>query len=609
MVLILSHEKPVDQWPTRRLPVSPAVLLAILSAITNFSLRSALMEGLSSTWWREAVEGTTLGKLQHVWDSVFNLFFTLLGGTFSRATLASIAVTLVMIDGPLLQRASSPGLITVYTQNTRVNATVATHLAYGQTGYMLWTGAGARKMRGTLLTPRFKTVLQDYNDRVPVSASSFAGCEGVCSGFIEAAGLTRDCSETEREQTWVWSEGPSMEANTGVAFSTSVTWSHTQRLNDLKVRADRYLIPLHEEGLIEEEPFIWVNVTYAVDTAPPLDENGIFSRSKIIEKSCKLHSATRRYSITIHNNSVPDPTGTETSAGMNTVTLGNTSEIIPGTMQSQRGDITKFLQAMGVANMTGYAFGDGIGLFGDMDNPSAQNASWPVYDTLSGIATATQGLTQSKVIFQGIDPSVVGINTRSEMSGPLSTQLLNDTVLLWDAYFGMQWSDPTVPIFALIDELMFRCAVDAAHVNAFGRIELFAPNYSHFNGTLDSFPKAQSVLMSKSEEILVHESNFVFMGLGVGLMGVVVALVIPMFHRFWVLGSSMAVGPLSLALGFRAPVLEDVPSNITESKLVNQVKSRTVRYGEDVRSLRQRPRLMIAAETEVKEPVNGSLYY
>ncbi|KAK2767781.1 hypothetical protein FQN54_003940 [Arachnomyces sp. PD_36] len=627
-VLISSNGQPIETWPLASRPMRPSILLAIFSATANICLRTALSEGLDYTWWVSAVRGTTLGKLQHYWDHGTSLPAALFAGRhLNWISIACVAVSLVVVDGPLLQRASSTRLATIHTEGAQVNATVAAHLAYGQTGYRKWNGSGAIMLgKLSLLTPSFRRVLEDYNTKQPISAAKFSGCEGTCSGLVEAAGFYRDCSESQTQRTWFGWDGLKItDAHPGVVFSTNLEWGHSSSLQWVsQPPLDVNPIP---EGIPADEPFIWLNVSYATETFK--NESASQYMSNMVHKSCKLYSATRKYPITIYNDTTSN-SATTSALSLNTITLSGDSEYVPDSIQNQRRDTLDIATSLGFEDPTNNPwkiFGQ-IGLFADYSNTSMPYAR-PVYETLSGISTAVQGLVGSNVTFKGL----VSNSTRSlfDMSGSLAMQLLDADDVGEDSYFNLQWQDPSPSIFATLDELMFRSAISAAHNNTLERLS----GYNADNPTDESFdplktpasafPEPQIISMPKQQTVLIYESKYLFLGISVGIMFLSTILVVPTFYGFWTLGRGTSLNPVVTALAFRAPVLDDLPSNSSEKKLLKKAGAREVQYGEALLSRRnssgaafeaeaetgQRERLlMISSVDKVRSPaVNGTSHY
>lgn len=103
VVLMMSNGKTVSSWH-----VQPTVLLAIFSAVANTSLAFALAQGVTLSWWNEALKGTTVRTLHMHWKYGNSVWACLTKfGCFNTVALATIMTTFMVVDGPLLQRAST----------------------------------------------------------------------------------------------------------------------------------------------------------------------------------------------------------------------------------------------------------------------------------------------------------------------------------------------------------------------------------------------------------------------------------------------------------------------------------------------------------------------
>ena len=108
--------------------------LALLTTVTNMLLRYAFKEGVVIAWWNKALRGGTVKDVHKQWSSGDGFWSAPGAGRhFNLISLASIAVTLVFVDQPLIQRAST--VISVpRTYLTNVTATIAPEIPPGYTG-------------------------------------------------------------------------------------------------------------------------------------------------------------------------------------------------------------------------------------------------------------------------------------------------------------------------------------------------------------------------------------------------------------------------------------------------------------------------------------------
>jgi len=102
--------------------------------------RFAFAEGTKIAWWSKALQGGTIKDL-HIRASHADSFWSALfsGRQFNFVTLASIAVTIMVIDQPLIQRASS---VISMPKTTPVNITalIAPEIPWGFTGFQVGRG-------------------------------------------------------------------------------------------------------------------------------------------------------------------------------------------------------------------------------------------------------------------------------------------------------------------------------------------------------------------------------------------------------------------------------------------------------------------------------------
>lgn len=111
-ILVASNGALISDWT-----YPPTVYLSITYTISNILLNIGLSKGVTINWWRKALmDGTQLGDLHRYWDFGNSVLAAAMAGRrFNFIALACIFVALTPINGPLLQRASSVGIETVYS--------------------------------------------------------------------------------------------------------------------------------------------------------------------------------------------------------------------------------------------------------------------------------------------------------------------------------------------------------------------------------------------------------------------------------------------------------------------------------------------------------------
>ncbi|CVK85995.1 uncharacterized protein FMAN_06565 [Fusarium mangiferae] len=191
MILVYSDGVPVDHWDER---IQPTVWLALTSALSGAFLACAFTEGAAISYWRAAGKPVTLQQLQAVYGSstgiiqaAVNLF------TWKSKTLglASILMTLSVLRGPLMQRASSTTNHYQAQQGT-VNFHIARELPENYASIM--TG---RTHSTSLLTKNFSDVAQSYSRRSDMAVFD-TSCTN-CTTSVQGFGFDVNCTETTRD--------------------------------------------------------------------------------------------------------------------------------------------------------------------------------------------------------------------------------------------------------------------------------------------------------------------------------------------------------------------------------------------------------------------------
>jgi hypothetical protein len=211
IVLAISDGQPTSDWK-----VKPSVLLAIFTGAINSALVYALQEGITISWWLNALSGSTIETLHTIWDHGNSLPSALCAGRkISRVAFASIVATLVIIDGPLVQRASTVIAKTI-SSNLQIHIPIAEQLPRGFTG-VVWEPDLLSLDQNLAL----HQVIKNDRLRVPINsiAAAAAGCKGLCRGTVRAAGLVTECSST----VYNYDFSKSTEANPGLAFLVNYT--------------------------------------------------------------------------------------------------------------------------------------------------------------------------------------------------------------------------------------------------------------------------------------------------------------------------------------------------------------------------------------------------
>ena len=129
IILLVSDGQAVARWT-----VQPQVYLAIVAAIANSAVVLAFSQAVPISWWYHASRGGSVESLERHWQASNTLLGAIFNGrNISLLTLASIATSLVIVDGPFLQRSSS--VITATTdQPITLDVQLPSELPYGFSG-------------------------------------------------------------------------------------------------------------------------------------------------------------------------------------------------------------------------------------------------------------------------------------------------------------------------------------------------------------------------------------------------------------------------------------------------------------------------------------------
>ncbi|QPC80215.1 hypothetical protein HYE68_010967 [Fusarium pseudograminearum] len=188
LILRYSDGVPVSDWDEH---IQPTVWLALTSALTGAFLACAFTEGAAISYWRTAGKPVTLQQLQAVYGSstgiiqaAINLF------TWKSKTLgiASILMTLSVMRGPLMQRASATA-----NYYEGLQGTTNFHIARELPGDYACIMTG-RTHSTSLLTKNFSDIAHNYNRRSDMVAFD-TSCTN-CTTTVEGFGFQVNCTET-----------------------------------------------------------------------------------------------------------------------------------------------------------------------------------------------------------------------------------------------------------------------------------------------------------------------------------------------------------------------------------------------------------------------------
>jgi len=118
-ILLASNKQPIARWP-----IQPTVYLAIAAALANVALGFARFVAAPLSWWHTALRGSNLRELERQWEASHSVLLAFKHHyRMGFAGFATILAALMMIDGPLLQKATS-----VQVETSSSNITLALNL-------------------------------------------------------------------------------------------------------------------------------------------------------------------------------------------------------------------------------------------------------------------------------------------------------------------------------------------------------------------------------------------------------------------------------------------------------------------------------------------------
>ncbi|KAL2827133.1 hypothetical protein BDW59DRAFT_160420 [Aspergillus cavernicola] len=256
VVLLSANGQVTSTWPSEKHPLQLAVVLAILIALGNAALRLAFQEGVTNSWWVKMLKGGNLGDSHRywshgasAWESATDLRY------FSKVSFTSLAMLLLIVDGPLLQRAASSTTETI-TTNTTLQVALSTQALNQSTGYYM-----TRAPSVSTLSPAFSKVVEDFTNHGSISLN-LTGCSGTCTGTVVAAGFDINCTTSTE------------------AYSLDIDAGDTVMVGGINVTSDGVQYP----GIMT------VSTLYKPDAA----QNG-----NLIKTQCTLHVAQVKYPIRV----------------------------------------------------------------------------------------------------------------------------------------------------------------------------------------------------------------------------------------------------------------------------------------------------------------------
>lgn len=265
-ILVDSNGKEVNTWPRSSMSVSVPVLLSLIVGIANLCLTIALSQGYQVSWWLKAMRGADLRRLQFDLDIQHN-FSALLGRsrTVNKfAVVAAISLIVSIVDGPLIQRASTITPKTFGPDETIVVVRVSN--ASLPTDFSGYAGGG---IGPDMLMPLFSNVSRAYANREAI-VLPIDGCStnATCLFSLPAPGFDVSCTES----TVPYDFGTFVAGDKLTTFNLTLDFGGS------------------------EEPYAFSTINTTALYKPSEACSG-----SLIQRQCVLRLATTRYNVKIEN--------------------------------------------------------------------------------------------------------------------------------------------------------------------------------------------------------------------------------------------------------------------------------------------------------------------
>jgi hypothetical protein len=257
--IVISDHQTVASWT-----IQPAVLLAILAALSNVALGIAFSEAVVVTWWTSATNGASLEELHYIWDKGLTNFFAafVAGPTAGKVTRTMLALIIIKVaTGPLLQRATRQEIKEIVTEGA-IELNVVQHLPRGWTGSVKTNSSIVGSSNGIQVTSAW------WRKATITVRSPRSYCDGTCEGNVPGAGITYNCSSTTRALDLLTGYGATL-------FEINTTMSQNST----------------------GAPFLLLTTLYS----SAIDDN---CTATLTVDTCKIEAAIIEYPVTLQNSTV-----------------------------------------------------------------------------------------------------------------------------------------------------------------------------------------------------------------------------------------------------------------------------------------------------------------
>ncbi|USW58217.1 hypothetical protein Slin15195_G115360 [Septoria linicola] len=179
-----------DRWPKQ---IRPSVILSILNNVSNLAFSLAIANGVAIAWWRKAMKGATIKQLHKSWEFSHSIKdVALAGNAFNVISLAALAAKSTIIDGVLMQSATTTVIEPDKPDRSQQIQT------WANTSIPITGRRVDRSQIPLLISSWFGSdlILWDSHPAL-LPYSKFEGCQNAtCFLEVEAAGFAFECSDT-----------------------------------------------------------------------------------------------------------------------------------------------------------------------------------------------------------------------------------------------------------------------------------------------------------------------------------------------------------------------------------------------------------------------------
>ena len=535
LVLGLSHQERVKDWPLTSFPIQPNVLINIANQFQNLGLITFISQGLAIAWWRKAMQGSSLSTLHrnHAYSYSFYSIVTS-GKHFNIVALAALMTKFAVIDSTLFQKATR----TVVTQqvnykNTSVTAWVETNWPAKEGGIPGETGAIKT------IDTAWAGVLTAYNGKIANgkvhdslgSLASFFDCpfRQECSGAIKALGFAFDCSNTTTQDV---NYGLQHQALAGAV--------------DPQYGYPLWNINFTSSWASESKPYASINLDMLyVDSHKGSTDNDC--PGTLTQRTCEIRPAIVEYPVTVM---VPSE---EELKGKNIVThvkfyTDNTSHPLGTNITETQIDQIKFLEYVDL------------------------NEKFNETSTIGALTYILNNLYSSSANLTYKDDWDIALR-----GGQAQTTFFadTDTETFSRCYYDIDrpgLDDPAIELLRKVNTLSFVASLYLKGQPAVNVTDRSAQGMAN-----------QTVLTSVTGIVEEYDTDFNYVAGALVASFVTMLLVFPVYWGFWKLGRKVTLGPLEIANAFNAPVIR--PENVKAQhgdfeEVLQEVGKRRVRYGQ-----------------------------